>query len=70
MPRPDDPIVCRVTERVRQFNGKFPHEEVILSRDAAVAHQRRGRVEILGPAQPEGPEWPEALEGPEQTEEE
>jgi hypothetical protein len=48
----EEPTLCRVTARVRQLNGCYPGEEVILSRAAADEQARRGRVLVLGPLEP------------------
>ncbi len=53
MSNPDEMVECRVTSRVRAFNGCSPGEEVILSRAAATEHERRGRVVILGELTPD-----------------
>jgi hypothetical protein len=45
-------VRCVVTPRVRALDGCYPGEEVILSRDAAIEHARRGRVLVLGPLEP------------------
>ena len=48
----EEPTLCRVTPAVRQLNGCYPGEEVILSRAAAYEQARRGRVLVLGPLKP------------------
>lgn len=46
-------VRCMVTTAVRRFNDRTPGEEVILSRAAAIEHERRGRVVILGELTPD-----------------